>query len=314
MNSNMKHFTYKVFGFLCIFTMSVILVVGFDFFVIGNQHLGNYEASLIDKVARLQSIQEPKIVLIGDSNVCFGIDSAQIEEAFGMPVVNMGLHGGLGNGFHENMIPLGVSEGDIVIISHAYYNYDTIGNTSLAWITLEKHSELWPIVHKEDLFGMLRAYPRYFRESLVYFLKGSQDNIPAEDTIYSRSAFNKYGDNLRRFTATYQFDENSLVVPKISEMRIDRLNTIHKELEEIGATLLIAGYPIGAGEYTPDASEYDAFEEELRTVLDCEVISHFTDYFIPYEYFYDTNLHLTLEGVDIRTKQLIADLKNWMNK
>ena len=61
------------------------------------QYLGNYQASLIDKVQRLESIHEPKIVLIGDSNLAFGIDSEKIEEAFDMPVVNMGLHGGLGN-------------------------------------------------------------------------------------------------------------------------------------------------------------------------------------------------------------------------
>ena len=60
------------------------------------QYLGNYQASLIDKVERLESIEEPKIVLIGDSNLAFGIDSEKIEEGHGIPVVNMGLHGGFG--------------------------------------------------------------------------------------------------------------------------------------------------------------------------------------------------------------------------
>ena len=48
-------------------------------------------------------IEEPKIILIGNSNLAFGIDSEKIENSVGMPVVNLGLHGSLGNEFHESM-------------------------------------------------------------------------------------------------------------------------------------------------------------------------------------------------------------------
>lgn len=34
---------------------------------------------------------------------------------------------------------------------------------------------------------------------------------------------------------------------------------------------------------------------------------------MPTEYFYDTILHLTQEGADIRSKQLIKDIKEYMN-
>ena len=107
---------------------------------------GKLQASLIDKVQRLENLHEPKIVLIGDSNLAFGIDSEKIEEAFGMPVVNMGLHGGLGNAFHEEMTRLNVTEGDIYIICHCSYSDDgQLKNKELAWITLENHPSLWKI-------------------------------------------------------------------------------------------------------------------------------------------------------------------------
>ena len=67
------------------------------------QYDTSYNAALHDKIDRIEMIEEPKIVLIGNSNVAFGFDSEMIEEAFGMPVVNMGLHGALGNAFHEEM-------------------------------------------------------------------------------------------------------------------------------------------------------------------------------------------------------------------
>lgn len=308
----MKKFIGRIVLFLGLFIISAICIVFFDYYVIGNQNLGNYQASLIDKVARLQSIEEPKIILIGDSNLSFGINSEMLEEEFGMPVVNMGLHGGLGNAFHESMAKLGVSEGDIVILCHSNYSDDdSVSNPSLAMITVELHKELWPLIRKKDLISIARAYPDYVKDSFIHYLKGGDGNIASDTTSYSRNAFNEYGDICRRFDDTYTFRETSVVVPAVNDICINRINRLNQYITDQGAVLLIAGYPIGYGEYTPDASEYDAFEAELREQADCAVISHYTDYFIPYDLFYNTKLHLSEEGAKIRTGQLIEDLHNW---
>jgi hypothetical protein len=310
----MKKFIGKVLLFLLVFIISALVLVACDYYLIGNQYLGNYQAALIDKVERLQGIDEPKIILIGNSNVCFGINSEMIEEEFNMPVVDMGLHGGLGNAFHENMVKLGVSEGDIVIISHSsYFDDDTISDPDLAWITVELHKELWGVIRLKDMLTMLRAYPTYLKNAYNLKKTGENGNIAPDETCYSRSAFNKYGDIYRRFSDTYEFTETSVGVPAINDICIERINKLNRYINKQGATLLIAGYPIGYGEYTPDKSEFDEFENELREKVDCDVISHFTDYFIPYDLFYNTNLHLTEEGAEIRTTQLITDLRNWMN-
>lgn len=311
----MKKFVFKLLTFLCCFFTTFICVFGFHYFVIGNQHLGNYQASLLDKVERLQSIEEPKIVLIGNSNVSFGMDSKQIEEAIGMPVVNMGLHAGMGNAFHENMVKYGVSKGDIVILCHTAFDDDgPIPDTSLAWGTIEMHKELWTMIKLIDIPSMARAYPDYFKDSLIYWMEGSLDNTAVDTTSYSRSSFNEYGDIVNRFENTYKFKSDSVRVPSISKKCVRRINKLNAYINKQGATLLIAGYPIGYGEYTPAAELYDEFENELRDAMDCDVISHYTDYFIPYDKFYDTKFHLTDEGVDIRTKQLISDIKSWMNE
>lgn len=310
----MKKFIFKVCTFCGIFTISAFCLICFDYFVIGNQHLGNYEASLIDKFERLQSINEPKIILIGNSNVCFGINSEKIEEAFGMPVVDMGLHGGLGNAFLENMVKLGVSEGDIVIVCHSSFgDDDTIPDTALAWITIEMHKDLWSLIRMKDWLSMARSYPDYFKNSIIYWHNGSKDNIPNDETCYSRSAFNKYGDIEKRSNNTYIFESGDVTVPIITDVCINRMNRLNKYVERHGATLLVAGYPIGAGEFTPSPELFDKYEAELREKLDCEVISHYRDYFIPYDLFYNTQLHLSKEGADIRTLQLISDIQRWMD-
>lgn len=311
----MKQFLKKLCLFLGLFLLSAALVFALHFFVIGNQNLGSFQAALLDKTERLRSIGEPKIILIGNSNLAFGVDSQRIQEALGMPVVNMGLHGGLGNAFLENMGKLGVSEGDIVVVCHSNYDDDgTIPDPALAWITVEMHPEFWKLIPAKAIPQMLKAYPSYLYSSAVRFLTGSPKNVPETGTSYSRTGFNAFGDVCVRGEDSFVFTEGSVVVPQVGEETAARLNELNRYILSRGATMVVAGYPIGSGEFTPAEAEFDAFEAQLREALDCPVISRFADYLIPYSCFYDTVFHLNDEGVKLRTGQLIADLQDWMNR
>ena len=311
----MKQFLKKICLFLGLFLLSAALVFALHFFVIGNQNLGSFQAALLDKTERLRSIDEPKLILIGNSNLAFGVDSEKIQEALGMPVVNMGLHGGLGNAFLENMVKLDISEGDIVVVCHSDYDDDgTIPDPALAWITVEMHPEFWKLIPAKAIPQMLKAYPSYLYSSAVRFLTGSPKNVPETGTSYSRAGFNAFGDVCFRGEDSFVFTEDSVAVPQVGEETAARLNALNHYILSRGATMVVAGYPIGSGEFTPAKAEFDAFEAQLREALDCPVISRFADYFIPYSCFYDTVFHLNDEGVKLRTGQLIADLQDWMNR
>ena len=117
----MKRFLMKVVLFIALICIIMLGIVGFDRYIIGGQYKLGYQASLVDKIERLESINESKIILVGNSNLAFGIYSDQIEEDIGMPVVNLGLHGGLGNAYHEEIAKLNINEGDIVIVCHSNY-------------------------------------------------------------------------------------------------------------------------------------------------------------------------------------------------
>lgn len=309
----MRKLLTKIAVFLLLFCVSVVASYLFDAAVVGNQFTESYQASLIDKVERLQSIHDPKIILIGNSNVCFGIRSEMIQDAFGMPVVNMGLHGDLGNAFHEEMVKLSLHEGDIVIVCHSdFSDNDSILDPELAWTTLEHHSEMWPLIRRQDWPKMAEGYPKYLYSAVSrWAVKYKQP-----EGAYFRSGFNEYGDYTENNgkKLSYVFAQDSVLVPEINDTCIDRLNALNEYVSANHAALLIAGYPIGYGEYTPDKSLYDSFERELREKLNCAVISRYTDYFFPYQYFYNTKLHLNGEGAMLRTQQLIADLKGWMGE
>lgn len=282
---------------------------GMFFANIPAQYADNYNASLIDKVDRLESIDEPKIILVGNSNLAYGVNSELIEETIGRPVVNLGLHGGLGNKFLERIALLGINEGDLVVICHTdYSDEDELGQADLAWITLENHWELWKIPDIKMWAELLVALPDYTFNAMSLYLSGRGNQ--SSDEIYARSAFNVYGDNIsHREGGINEIEDSSVTVPEISVECVKRINELNEYCNAVGARLVIAGYPIMIGTDTPDKDCYAIFQDELRDKMNCEIISDYKDYFWTKEYFYDGCLHMTNEGADLRTRQLIRDIK-----
>lgn len=298
----------KKFVILLSITLLALSVFSILFFkYIAPQYSDSYTASLVDKYQYIKSIDQPKIVLLGDSNVSFGFKSELLEEAFDMPVVNMGLQTGLGNAFLENLAKINATEGDIYILCHTTYSDNgKFIDSSLAWITLENHSELWNLVTPTQALQLPAAFPYYFRNATALWVT-NQGNLTAYGP-YSRAAFNEYGDiSYLRDKCCYQFTVQT--IPEINEICTNRINELNEYLTNRGASLYISAYPIGYGEHTPDSAEYIEFQEQLDACLDCPIISDFTDYFFDYSYFWDSPLHLTDEGAVLRTEQLIEDLR-----
>lgn len=308
---------FKKVCLLFLLTAVLLCMVGiFDFTVVGNQYSYFYTSSLIDKVDRLCAITEPKIILVGNSNVSFGMDSALLEETMGMPVVDLGLQGALGNAFHEEIAKLNIQQGDIVVVSHIdYADDDKLNDAALAWITVEKNPRLLQILRPKDWIPMLRAYPNYAFNCFVRWQQG-WNTIP-EGTSYIREGVNEYGDFINRIgeeSATYPFQAGELTVPQVGDACIARMNQLNEYVLGKGAQMVVSFAPIADGEFTPDREGYHAFAEELESRLDCPVISKIDDYFFSYDCFYDTIYHLNAKGARLRTEQLIRDLQNWQSQ
>lgn len=296
-------------GFFLKCFLLLLLMGVFCFCVVMPQYEGNYQASTLDKVKLLEETQGPKIVLVGNSNLAFGIDSARMEEELGMPVVNMGVHGGVGNAFNERAALLNVDEGDLYVICHTNYDdTDSIKNQKLAWITIENHPQLYAFIRAKDWPDMIRAYPTYLRDCLRLWRSG-EGNQETNDA-YRRSAFNAYGDNYYpRPEGGEDVDFSLVVINHINEESAQRLNTLYRELRSKGADMVVAAYPIAAYEQAPSSAEYYDMGLEMSRALDCIVISDFRDYMFDPAYFWDTHSHLTDAGVQIRTQQLIEDIR-----
>lgn len=304
----MRRIIIKLFSLICIVLLLCLLYFSLVFAVFSPRYDESYNASLLDKEDRLLSIDEKKIILIGNSNLAYGIDSEILEESIGMPVVNMGLHGGLGNRMLEQIAVKGIQEEDLVIVCHSTYADDNkIGDPELAWVTFENHKELWELIDKDDFVEMIPALPQHCLK-VTYLWASGQKYV-----LRDRYSFNSYGDFALERNQNQGNYKESFSAPQINETCTIRLNNLNKYCNEKGATMLVAGYPIYTKDGIPDKTEIIAFENELRRVLDCEVISNFTDYMYSPEYFYNSVLHMTNEGARKRTRQLVKDIENYLS-
>lgn len=296
------------------FALFVILLCVFFLFV-SPEYTGEYTGSILDKVDRMNSIKEPKIILCGDSNVAFGFRSDMIEESLNMPVVNAGLHGALGHEFHERLALLNVNKGDIVIECPTYLGWDesTKGfDYVVAWVTIENHLDLWKYIPMKYWGKMIYAFPTYMKKCINLKMQGI-GNLVDEDTSYSRKAFNEYGDDVyaaKDLGVFYEFpDDFTPAVPWVNKQGMERFLKVKKQVENRGGKYYIAPYPIACNDSEADALDFNKFNDKIKDGLDGVVVGDYKDYVYPYSYFYNTEYHLTEEGAQLRTQQLIDDLK-----
>ncbi len=311
----MKKFVLKAVLFFVLIGGIIGGLSLFTLFIAAPQYSNSFNAAIIDKIDTLKKTESPKIILVGNSSLAFGIDSPRMEEALGMPVINTGLYGALNDEFAENVAKENIGEGDIVVVAHTdYQNDEIITNPGMAWITIENHFDLWHLIDAKNIEPMLKALPKYILKCIRLWVFHS-GNLDSGDA-YSRLQFNANGDDIfdRPKTELSEDFFAAAIFPGIDEEAVSRLNVLNDYCKERGATLVIAAMPIAQGKYTASKEAYEAFEKELAEKLDAPVISHFTDYMIPYGYFFDTEYHLTNDGVRIRTDLLIGDLKAFLKE
>lgn len=307
-----------VLGFLFTALLTVVLYA----MTLTEAYDTSFMGAMADKHTRLNSINEPKIVLIGGSSMCFGVDSAAIERELKMPVVDFGLYAMLGTYTTMEFALSGLDKGDIVVIApeidaQAYSMYT---NPEATMQALEaKPSMLWSLSF-DDYIPMLYNLPKFIEAKKEALSKGA-----SEQTIYSRDAFNEYGD-IKLGDATYvrthntmskgYLDTNKVTINTsiIESAFIDYVNDYVASAKRVGATVYFDFPPVNelAIENTT-AKDIQEFYDYLCKNLDASVIGHPTDYIMDYGYFFDSNYHLNDSGVTYRTFNLVNDIKKVMS-
>ncbi len=290
-----------------------ILLGIFCFGIVMPQYTQGFMASFIDKMNRAETIDEPKILLMGDSNVLYGVRSDMLEEAVGMPVVNMGLHGGLGQTMCMDIAKDTINADDIVIALPAHYFYpERVSDPSLAWIMLENHPDLWRGVDLRDYLPLAEGFPVYIRKAIDLWANDLGNENSIDDL--SRGERNEWGDIIfsgEQNVMPGGWLSDNYFVQNVEPDLMDYYNDYNDFVVSKGGYFMLASPPVIEPAVEGQEEVVEIRQKQVEAYINFPFISDSAEYVFPIEYFRDTNYHLNNTGRVIRTQQLIKDLKAW---
>lgn len=272
----------------------------------------SYQSVIQDKYENLINEQNPKIILVGGSNLAFGIDEKLLSEKTGYPVVNMGLHAGFGGLFNSEIAKANIQEGDIVLLGYEYGwhgpgYFDTLG-VDLIMSGIDSKIEMYRYIPLDKWPEIIGYLPEFCKKKAQY--------VPSEGT-YSRSSFDENAHMIlqREFIFTYYeaqvetYGRLTLENVQIAEDSKAYLQEFKEYVTGKGAKVYFIAPPL----YEKANNTEDAVFNELVELTEKEVgidyISNPLDYMYTEEYIFDTIYHCNSEGAIKRTEQLIKDLE-----
>lgn len=284
----------------------------------GIQYKETYYAALSKQYDRLCSIEKPKVIVVGGSNVAFGLDSELFEELYGLPSVAFGLYGSFGVKVMMDWSKANINRGDIIVLTpelssnslSLYFGAEAVLKAT------EGRFDILSKISFDNIGDILGASWGFASTKLKNSRSGEGFEL---EGVYRNSAVNKYGEIGKELfpregnilATGYLSEPVTYNIEDISDEFIDYVNDYVAYCNFRGATVYYSFSPVNDRAVNPSTIREDtqAYYAYLVEKLDCEVISDPNNYIYDYRYFYDTNFHLNDSGVVLRTAQLVRDLK-----
>jgi hypothetical protein len=264
----------------------------------------------------LKNTRSPRIILAGGSNVSFGIDAELMQRTLGIPVINDGLHAGLG------IVPLRelreyLRAGDVVIISLEYsmFSSESIMEGDLAflsdWIEYSPSRIRYlsrPWKQAPSLYATM-LQRKVNREVNTYLFGGSLDEMRS---VFLGTKYNANGDFIGHLQEASVSRRKITSVPypvtNLQEEIFAFLEQFHEFARAKGAEVY---FEAPASRVTNCRNTGDAslasFFKTLEERSSIPVLTPLEEVCLPDKYFFDTAYHLNAPGRELRTQRLIRN-------
>lgn len=269
----------------------------------------------IDKDSLMMNVEEPRLILLGGSNVGMSFDSQMLKDSLGLNPINAGLHAGFGIKFILDNAAQYLRKGDVVILIPEYELYQGrtfYGEGDLMNLLFDVAPEKLHLVNFEHAKHIFTLVPSYLKIKLLpssYLYR--KDNRPAS---YLRTAYNQYGDAVAHWgeSGAECLDLAPLVgLPDGSV--ISYLKEWVRCQEDKGVVVCLS-CPV----YRKKSYDYSAeFIEKLEDLIcsgDFFVLGRSGDFVMADSMFYDTRYHTNNKGAEYRTKKLIQLFRAGIDK
>jgi len=298
--------------------VGAILVSELFLFVLLPENPHSYYKAYARKLDRLRSLPSPKMVLVGGSNLAFGMDSSMLQRHIGMPVVNMGMNGGLGLDFMLKGVEPYLACGDVVVLAPEYPNFYharyVMGLKTLCEFLFENKTQLRNVGWLQ-VMPLLKYMPVVIAERSMRVLRTihretfNLEDIPPE---YRISSFDEYGD-ITNVLVTSGGHEKILGPLKEGDkpgpLAIALINRFAKRCRRSGIVVVLTYSVLRQSDYDACRQDYERLSNVLKSELSLTVLGSPQNYVFSDDAFYDTPDHLLYPAREKRTRCLIRQLK-----
>jgi hypothetical protein len=296
--------------------LAALVLGGLAFLFLGPVPYKHQLAMLIDKRVMLDATPSPRVILVGGSNLMFGVDSAVLERSLGVPVANMGVFGGLGLVAPLEVILPHIGKGDTVVLVPEY----TMLFTGLS--PFDKDFYRWFLAVDPATAWRLHYSRQKPQVLMTDFLLLIRDKIGALFLVPFKGNYSLAGDGYMRYEQVVnRFGDGSEEIRPAPEDKLAGRNDLYKEdafkakvveqlveftqrIEARGARVLLTFGVYPQGEYALNERLIEATARQLREAGAFEVLGYPRDFLYPYAAFSDSVNHLRPEARALRTQRL----------
>ncbi|HBD08854.1 MAG TPA: hypothetical protein DCZ69_11395, partial [Syntrophobacteraceae bacterium] len=277
----------------------------------------HYFAGSLIQTELLENTPGPRIILAGGSNVALGLDAALMQDTLGIPVINDGLHAGLGVAPLRELKEY-IRPGDVIIISLEYTLFSSKevmeGDTAFLsdWIEFDPHRIVYlfdPWREAPGIYGtMLQRKVNRKLESILHH--GSLEEIRA---IFEGESFDANGDFIghlkENVQPTTKIHDRPYPMARLDEGIFVFLEDFRQFAEARGAKVY---FEAPASRQTnclaTGQTQMANFFKVFKTKSSIPLLTPFEQVCMADKYFFDTPYHLNAQGRKIKTKLLIENL------
>ncbi len=275
------------------------------------------------------SINSPKLAIIGGSSARIGISCKLIVEQTGIPCFNGGTIADMSVDYILNMPKKWLKPGDTALLALEYYYYNTNNRPNVKVIDYVMSHDLEYLLSldfKTKVQFLSSISLQRLKEGILAKFHPLQ-NIETTKNNFQKT-HNEYGDNIDNIEANMTKEllkQQATILPLGGVEHWDSININNKAIQSITKFInwckqnnikVLASYP--------NTTYFDIYKQEKQqTFLDSigkfyannnvSVIGKAEDFMFDKSMFYDSNYHLHDRGVKLRTLKLIELIKPYLN-
>ncbi len=287
----------------------------------------DYNLGIELKHHRLAEFDTRKIVLVGGSNLSYGVDSKLLQKATGCPVVNMGMNGYFGVRYMLEEVRREINPADIVVLSFEYDNlFKSVDGSPASHLAIIKaRPAVLSYLSFSQKLEAIAAIPTVAQTKIIRLIGElitsvkepiagkSYHSDPSIDLniIESLKSFTPEGDIVGHLGAVWPFDREAAVVPEgatVDPEMITLMQAFAAEMQMRGVPVIVSYTPFMREAYEELEGDLAQFDAMIRSSPPLTVPSSPSSFVFDQSLFFDTVYHLNERGRTLRTQKLADDL------